>query len=45
MKRRKMRFDLDGAANAANLIVRTVYNNEYLTTAAATLPGDGKPPP
>jgi len=45
MKPRAIRFDLDGATNAANLIVRTVYNNEYLTTAATTLsPGDGKPP-
>ena len=41
---RKFRFDLHGAENAANLIVRAAYNSEYLTTAGDALSTDTKPP-
>lgn len=44
MEPRHFRFELDGAANAANLIIRTVYNNEYMTTATGLSSTDGKPP-
>ena len=44
MEPRRFRFDVEGAVNAANLIIRTVYNNEYMTTAAGQSSTDGKPP-
>ena len=44
MEPRHFRFDVEGAVNAANLIIRTIYNNEYMTTAAGLSSTDGKPP-